>query len=116
MVILIVEDDPSLCKTLGFVFRHEFNFKYICAKTIKEAFTLLDSFVVDVVLLDYLLNDDTADSIVVKVNDITNNKPKIILMTAVVNSESIAHRLGVSKLLRKPFSFEELQHILDIVH
>jgi len=108
MKILIIDDDIDALKILQKILTRE-NYEVEVLSQWHDAFTLVNTFKPQVILLDILLSgiDGRHISKQLKVNEQTRNIP-IILITA---NPDVAKNIGTSgadDFLEKPFTKEEL--------
>ncbi len=113
--VLIVDDEPLLCKTLGDILRDE-GYQTVCAGTCAEALEVAGRREPDVALLDLKLPDGSGGQLSA---DLKRLYPKcaciVITGHADVDSAVTALTQGVSHYLQKPIQPEELLSILSSV-
>jgi DNA-binding response OmpR family regulator len=103
--VLVIEDDASICETMKFILEH-YKVKGFIVKNLEEVNNCLKlNGVPNITLLDCI---DGYKSII-KILD----PNKIIIMTAWHHAESIQKEHNLNGYLKKPFSLEELENILQ---
>jgi DNA-binding NtrC family response regulator len=113
--ILVIDDEKlirwSFEKNLGAK-----GHKIFCAETGEEALKLFDNHYPDVVFLDNNLPDLQGVDIIPKLKDIYQDTI-IVFMTAyeTVDIAVNAMKKGAFEYIRKPFSFEEIYAILEVI-
>lgn len=110
MRCVIVEDNPFTRMTLKAALEKMGNEVVGEAESIDAACKVLSTVDADVILLDLILPDGNGINILKCIK----NKAKIIAITA-VDQENIDKDLkenGVELILRKPFSYEDLEKLL----
>lgn len=110
--VLIVDDEEQLCRIMSHKLRKE-GFQTFQAYTGQDAIEILKKEEIDVVLLDYMLQDMTGIDVLQKIKA-DNDGVAVIMLTAYGNIESAVSSMksGASDYLNKPV---ELQIIKDIV-
>jgi response regulator of citrate/malate metabolism len=109
--VLLVEDDDSTSDLLNFYLEHQFHIQPICAKSNTIAINTLSTIPIDLVLLDYYIEDGAAEPIVQHIATL-KNKPIIVLMTAANNYEQIAENIHPNDVVRKPFDLDVFEKVL----
>jgi len=119
--ILIVEDSPAICmllknylEKLGYTEIHTCNNGFTAIEIFKELITLEKH---PIVLLDYMLPDMDARSILTQMLEVQPNA-RIVLETATEkDDEGIKEliRLGIYQYLEKPIRFENLKSIIETI-
>ena len=106
--ILIVDDEPSIRKTLNMLLRSEGHLA-LEADGLEAAEAVLGRSQVDVVVLDLRLGEASGMSLLAKLGEGTN-PPESIVMTAYASIETAveAMRLGAYDYLTKPINPDEL--------
>ena len=120
-VVLIIEDSPAIgmllknyLEKLGYTQIHTCTNGSTAIETFKELVTLEKH---PIVLLDYMLPDMDARSILTQMLEVQPNA-RIVLETATEkDDEGIKEliRLGVYQYLEKPIRFENLKYIFEII-
>lgn len=110
--ILLVEDDAAIRETLSMFLRYE-SFNVLCADSVRQANEILLSNRPDIVLLDYMLRDDTAEGVVLCLRRNWGNEVPIILLTAVDRARAIGAEIGVSMVVPKPFELDQLMRSIS---
>jgi DNA-binding response OmpR family regulator len=110
--ILIVEDDAAIMETLTIFLSYE-GFRVLKAQNIKQAFNLIETTKPDLVLLDYMLQDDTAEPIVDFLRKRHPERIPILLLTAAEDPEGKRMLVDADAVIPKPFDLDLLlQHIV----
>lgn len=110
MRCVIIEDNPFTRMTIKAAIEKMGNEVVGEAESIETACKILTQTDADVILLDLILPDGNGINILKCIK----NKGKVIAITA-VDQESIDKELkenGVELILRKPFSYEDLEKVL----
>lgn len=116
MVVLIVEDDHSIREVLRYFISQDCHAATITAETVSEAIEKLEKIKPNIILLDYLLLDGTAEPVTEKVRQLYNDDPpKIVLVTAAPHPFLLCEKVGADYLLKKPFDLDELQELIDFI-
>ncbi|MDQ3800687.1 MAG: response regulator [Acidobacteriota bacterium] len=108
--ILCVEDDRDTCDLLGILFSE---YEVIFARTLKEAFSLLDEQHFDLYVLDNWLPDGSGIEVCRRIHSLNPATP-IIFTSAVGQKSEIRAALsaGAREYLVKPCEPERLQKIV----
>lgn len=110
MNILVVEDNKDLGSILVQVIEVYSWGKGYLATSPEEAGELLNQVRLDVVLVDYYLNELTDFD---KVMKLVTKIPKVIVITAAnIKSEFFTDNYRIHSVVRKPFDLDELGKIL----
>ena len=119
--VLIIEDSPAICmllknylEKLGYIQIHTCTNGSTAIETFKELVTLEKH---PIVLLDYMLPDMDARSILTQMLEVQPNA-RVVLETATEkDDEGIKEliRLGVYQYLEKPIRFENLKFIFETI-
>ncbi|MBI3996418.1 MAG: response regulator [Candidatus Omnitrophica bacterium] len=111
--ILIVDDEPKICRTLAqhFVFN---GYEVRNVLRGEEALSLLGAYHPDVVLLDILMPGIGGIETLKQLQHISP-RPKIIILSAADHEEVIqgALQLGADFYMIKPVDFAELEHVIN---
>jgi len=113
MIVLIVDDDSSVCSILTRTIK-KWGYTYEICGTGKEALALCKQKSFDVMLLDIFLPGGSAHKIIPEIQ-IVCPEMKIITMTG-MNTEKLEkeiRELGILYYLAKPIQQEELRQILE---
>jgi diguanylate cyclase (GGDEF)-like protein len=112
--ILIVDDDPSICRILEIMLR-EAGHQAIACQTVPDALVLLKSRQhYDIVLADLKLPGEDGFSLLEKVREMDNTIVRIVITGHVTAEHAIsALRHGSYDFIRKPFNKEDLLIIMD---
>ena len=108
--ILVIEDDIAIMETLV-IFLHYEGYQVSKARSVESALECLDEGRPDLVLLDYMLQDDTAEAVVEAARAQHPGVP-IILLTAAEDSAGKGKMLGVDDVVSKPFELDVLLRIV----
>lgn len=112
--ILLVEDDAAIMDTLTIFLRYE-GFEVRQARSVERALAVLEDFRPELVLLDYMLLDDTAEKVVAVARERHRGVP-ILLLTAADDPTGKALALEVDGVVAKPFELELLlKSVLDLL-
>ncbi|MBK5273470.1 MAG: response regulator [Desulfuromonadales bacterium] len=110
--ILVVDDDPRITAQLDRLLT-KVGHMVMTAPDGKVALRLLDAFIFDVVITDIVMPEMDGFELIMNLKTRTP-RPKIIAMTSRTDSlghnyfSDIAKCMSVSRVLRKPFSAEEI--------
>jgi len=110
--ILVVDDEPSVCKAMQMMLKH-FGHEVQTAESGEAALTLLESAQFDLIITDYLMPDMKGDKLVALIKQ-RRPAQRIILATAYAE-DFIAYGKptgGVDHVLEKPFSLAKLQEAI----
>lgn len=110
--ILIVEDDSAIMDTLTMFLQYE-GYQVHKARSVERALAALEQTCPDLVLLDYMLQDDTAEPVVELIRSKYGSSMAILLLTAADDPEGKARCIGADGVVSKPF---ELDVFLQCVH
>jgi DNA-binding response OmpR family regulator len=111
--ILIVEDEPDALELLVSWIHHQRGWEVRSAQSGKSAIELSKTFKPDVVIADYLLEDDvTGVDVIVEVQ--AHEAPvRCVLVTGVLRKASLdVQRINGVPILTKPLDFRRLQRII----
>ena len=110
--VLFVEDEPELQRVYGRYFGSRYDMAF--AGTGAEVVPQLAEFRPDVVVLDMHLPDTDGIEVMRRLRDMAPNLP-IVITTAYVSVEPMVDILGFGHqgYLLKPFSMEDLAHLID---
>jgi DNA-binding response OmpR family regulator len=113
--VLIVDDEPDALETLqGWIETQGWEVR--TAQSGQVAVKLTKSFKPDVLITDYLLQDDLTGVDVIAQVRTAGMKVRCVLVTAVLQNallESV-HRLHGVPILTKPFDFQRLGELLSL--
>lgn len=105
--ILLVEDDVAIMETLTLFLRYE-GYEVFKASSVEQAIGTLSVMKPDLVLLDYMLQDDTAESVVELLRQKYADEVVVILLTAADDPEGKAGLVGADSVVAKPFELDVL--------
>jgi len=115
MNILVIEDDNTLCEFLGLLFRELHpDSKVTFFKTCKSVFDNIRKDKPDVVILDYLLDECTAEPIVELIRQEWKKEVKIVICSASSNINEIAKLMDIDVVVKKPFTIEDLMNVIFV--
>lgn len=112
--ILLVEDDAAIMDTLSLFLKYE-SYEVIKARSVAQTLAMLaDEKMIkpDLVLLDYMLQDDTAEPVVSALRAKYRSEVVIALLTAADDPASKGKMVGADLTLAKPFELEVLLNIV----
>jgi DNA-binding response OmpR family regulator len=106
--VLVVDDEPQMRAILAFAFETQ-GFEPIQAGDARCAWEVLETTMVDLVVLDVMLPDQSGFDLTARIRAAANDVP-IILLTALVNERDRIRGLeaGADDYVGKPFSPREL--------
>jgi DNA-binding response OmpR family regulator len=109
MKLLVVDDDPGICRMLVRVFRAD-GYTVLAVASGAEALDLLGRESVDLVLLDYYLKDMEAGEILARARERQWAVPMIV-MSGMGERETAekALREGAASILDKPFDLADIR-------
>lgn len=109
--ILLVEDDSAIMETLSLFLRYE-GFTVVKARNTEQAAAAIKETQPDLVLLDYMLQEDTAEPIVKILREQHSDKVKVVLFTAADDPMGKAQAVKADAVVSKPF---ELDFLLETI-
>ncbi len=112
--ILLIEDDDVTRETLAYYLHNELGYKCLEARNGPQAVVVLKSVQIDIVLCDFLLEDDTAIPVIKWLED-SPTPPKVVIMSAMSKIEETLKTFKVDALLKKPFDLDALENVLNSV-
>lgn len=106
--ILIIDDDPKICRFL-FLFAESWGHAATAANTAKEALDLVRKERFDLILLDLDLPDGNGLQILPDLMHAPSN-PEIIIITGIgdISGAKLAFKHGAWDYITKPFTMEEI--------
>jgi len=111
--VLIVEDEPAALDLLVSWIQHQRGWEIASAQSGQSAIELSKTFKPDVVISDYLLEDDvTGVDVIAEVQ--SHNKPvRCVLVTGVLRKATLdAQRINGVPILTKPLDFRRLSRLI----
>jgi DNA-binding response OmpR family regulator len=114
-VLMIVEDDPSSCKSLGSIFSRR-GWAICSAGTLSEAMALLDhGLIPDCLVLDLVLPDGNGEEVLKRIRD-GGLKTRVAVCTGAQDPVSLSRVRSMSPngLLRKPVDLAELERVCNL--
>lgn len=109
---LIVEDDTHIREILKMIIETQCNMVCHAASSVKEALTFLKTFRYEIVIVDYILENEYGDKVFEAVRQLSP-VPGLVLMTAASNLEQIAASLDAKYFLAKPFGLDDLHKVIE---
>src|SRR5688572_26113129 len=111
--ILIVEDEPDALELLVSWIRHQRGWEIRSAQSGKGAIELTKTFKPDVVISDYLLEDDVTGVDVIAEVQSQHAGARCVLVTGVLRKATLdAQRINGVPILTKPLDFRRLQRLI----
>lgn len=104
--ILLVEDDGAIMDTLTIFLQYE-GYEVLKARSVERAMEVLKEIKPDLVLLDYMLQDNTAEPVIEFIRSQYAKLP-VILLTAADDPSGKARNIGADGVVAKPFELDVL--------
>jgi len=113
--ILIVEDDPDIQDMLDFSLTPE-GYVLFTASSVKEGWEVIENKAVDLVLLDWMLPDNSGIDLLHRIRKYHSMLP-VIMLTAKTEEEDrvLGLDVGADDYMTKPFSVRELKSRIQAV-
>lgn len=112
--ILIVEDEPDALELLLSWIQHQRGWEVRSAHSGKSAIELSKTFKPDVVISDYLLQDDVTGVDVIAEVQSQDNPVRCVLVTGVLRKALLdVQRISGVPVLTKPLDFRRLRRIIS---
>lgn len=113
--ILIVEDDPDIQDMLNYSLLPE-GYTLYAALTVREGWEIIDKKSVDLVLLDWMLPDNSGIDLLHRIRKYHSALP-VIMLTAKAEEEDriLGLDVGADDYITKPFSVRELKSRIQAV-
>ncbi len=113
--LLIVEDDVGIQEMLNFSLSQE-DYNIHSAYTVKEGWELIESKAIDMVLLDWMLPDNSGIDLLHRIRKYHFNLP-VIMITAKAEEEDriLGLDVGADDYVTKPFSVRELNSRIQAI-
>jgi two-component system OmpR family response regulator len=113
--VLIVDDEPDAVETLQCWIKNQ-GWEVRTAQSGQVAIEISRSFKPDVLITDYLLQDDMTGVDVIAQLRTGGMKVRCVLVTAVLQAALLegAHRLHGVPILTKPFDFQRLAELIAV--
>lgn len=105
--ILLVEDDSAIMETLVMFLQYE-GYDVVKARSVERALQILAECRPDLVLLDYMLQDDTAEPVVNAVRARYGGDVRVLLLTAAEDPDGKSRTIGTDGVVAKPFELDSL--------
>ncbi|MBI3555085.1 MAG: response regulator transcription factor [Deltaproteobacteria bacterium] len=105
--ILLVEDDGAIMETLAMFLQYE-GYEVLRARNVERALEVLEHATPQLVLLDYMLQDDTAEPVIAALRAKHGDCVRVILLTAADDPVGKARDSGADSVVAKPFELEVL--------
>src|SRR5690349_18855370 len=96
--IMIVEDDAAIVETLAMFLRYE-GYEVSKSRSVGHAMDCLSNERPDLVLLDYMLQDDTAEPVVEAVRQNYGDEVVVVLFTAADDPSGKASQIGADEVI-----------------
>lgn len=109
--ILLVEDDAAIMETLSLFLRYE-GYVVSKARNSEQANAFIKTGRPDLVLLDYMLQEDTAEPVVELLRSIHGPGVRVVLLTAADDPVGKAQSVSADAVVAKPF---ELDFLLETI-
>lgn len=113
--LLIVEDDTGIQEMLDYSLKQE-GYEIHSAFTVKEGWELLESKAIDLVLLDWMLPDNSGIDLLHRIRKYHSKLP-VIMVTAKAEEEDriLGLDVGADDYVTKPFSVRELNSRIQAI-
>ncbi|VAW62107.1 Phosphate regulon transcriptional regulatory protein PhoB (SphR) [hydrothermal vent metagenome] len=113
--ILVVEDDADIQEMLSFSLTPE-GYVLDCAFSVKEAWEIIEKKAIDLVLLDWMLPDNSGIDLLHRIRKYHSMLP-VIMLTAKAEEEDriLGLDVGADDYITKPFSVRELKSRIQAV-
>jgi two-component system, OmpR family, response regulator MprA len=105
--VLVVDDDPTLRETLGEVLTDD-GYDVRVAWNGQDALHKLDGWNADVVILDVMMPVMDAFGFQSALNERSEHRPPLILLSAAPGLATAADELGAVSIISKPFHLQDL--------
>jgi DNA-binding NtrC family response regulator len=109
VTVLIVDDEEPIRDAIAFDFNRS-GFKILFAENGNQAFELVQSEKVDLVISDLQMPECDGVSLLRKMRQAEFTIPFIFISGGLTLTESECMKLGAQKFLPKPFDYKELHH------
>lgn len=112
--VLIVEDEPASLELLVSWIQHQRGWEVCSAQSGKSAIELSRTFKPDVVISDYLLQDDVTGVDVIADIQSHHSPVRCVLVTGMLRKAALdAQRISGVPILTKPLDFRRLQRVIS---
>lgn len=113
--ILVVEDDPGIQEMLKFSLTAE-GYTLYQAMTVKEGWSIIESKAIDLVLLDWMLPDNSGIDLLHRIRKYHSMLP-VIMVTAKTEEDDriLGLDVGADDYVTKPFSVRELNSRIQAI-
>jgi DNA-binding response OmpR family regulator len=112
MNILVCEDDKSIRDLMQEIVEVEMNHKLFKSSNSLMLFSALEKNEINLIILDYWLNNNKADKIILRLKNEYSKIP-ILLISAIANFSEISEKFDLNDYLRKPFEIEDLKNKIN---
>ena len=115
MFILLVDDEPMVCKALSDFVREQLGHTVLTSRNGDEALKMLEHEPIDMVLTDIRMPGINGLQLLEQIRKGNGPQPDVVLITAHGDLDSAiqALRAGASDFIRKPVNIEELAEIIE---
>jgi DNA-binding response OmpR family regulator len=110
--ILVVEDDPAILEILTLFLKYE-GHRVTCAMSVSEALDQLRLQAFDLVIVDYVLLEDTSEPVVRGVREYQVGHVPIVLLSAADDAPRKRGELDVDHVMTKPFEIDTLLSYIE---
>jgi DNA-binding response OmpR family regulator len=105
--ILLVEDDLAIMETLSMFLNYE-GYDVLRAANVDQALEVIEETCPDLVLLDYMLQDDTAEPVVDALRAKYGERAVVLLLTAADDPIGKGEMVCADAVVAKPFELDVL--------
>jgi len=105
--IMVVEDDSAIMETLSIFLQYE-GYKVLKARTVEQALRQIQTEKPDLVLLDYMLQNATAEPVVEALRERFQDEIVVVLLTAADDPTGKGETVGADRAIAKPFELDLL--------
>lgn len=114
--ILIVEDDLDIQESLH-LYITESRYQDYCHKShnVQTALDKISEHEFDIILLDIILRGEFCTPIIVHARQRYQDRVLIVLMSAMRGATEFGNKLGIERVITKPFGVELIDEIIPIV-
>ena len=113
MRLLVVDDDPGICRMLGRILRVE-GHVVLSAWTGAEALKMLESEEIDLVFLDYRLDDMDAPELLARMPGGPGSVPVIVMTGLKQDGDAMdVVDAGAARIVEKPFDINFIRRLVS---